>query len=130
MSADDSVRATGPLHTLVQQGTPPIAWDYKEGKFRLVLNGVALKKTGDPQEGVRLFFQPPVLYDTRIRPVGCASWGPGLILPVDAVGLSNLEPDTEYECMVIEVDSQGTQIPGSQVHKKIFRSPRSLRAAK
>ena len=36
MSADGSVRATGPLDTLVQQGTPPIAWDHKEGKFSLV----------------------------------------------------------------------------------------------
>lgn len=98
----------------MQQGTPPVAWDHKEGRFSLVLNGVTLKETGDPKEGVRLFFRPPVLYDMRIRQVGSDTWSPGLILPVDSVKLSNLEPDTEYECMVIEVDSQGTQIPGSE----------------
>jgi hypothetical protein len=40
-----------------------------------------------------------------------------------SVALSNLEPDTEYECKVSEVDLQGNPKPDSPVYTNSFRSP-------
>ena len=123
MAADTrSARSVEFHHETIVEGEPPLAWDYKEGRFNLALRGISLKDTDDPQAGVILSYHPPVLYDMRIRKVG-DTWGPGLILPVTNVGLSNLEPDTEYECRVTEVDLQGNRKPDAVVHLEKFRSP-------
>jgi hypothetical protein len=123
MAEDIAVRAAGPLHTMSQRGVPPVSWEHDKSRFCIVLKGVSLQPTQEPDEGVRLFFRPPVLFDMRLRKAGSDSWGPGFILPVTSVALSNLEPDTEYECKVSEVDLQGNPKPDSPVYTNSFRSP-------
>ena len=125
--AHEGSMQTGPLQEVVQVGVPPITWDHASGRFTVVMVGVAMEKTEDAQEsgmktGVRLYLPAPALYDLRLRKVGDA-WGPGYILPVNSVGLTDLEPDTAYELKVTEVDQHGTQKPGSAISVTQFRSP-------
>ena len=123
MAEEIPVRATGPLQTMSQKGVPPVTWEHNESRFRIFLKGVAIKPSQDPEEGAEVFFRPPVLYSVQLRKAGSKNWGPGFILPVSSVGLSNLEPGRDYECRVQEVDSEGKSVADGTVYTRRFRVP-------
>lgn len=105
----DEIR--GAFHTATQKGVVPVAWDAGNRRFVVALRGVVLKESPDPKSGVDIFFEPPVLYDVRIRKAGSHDWGPGYLAPYSAATFIGLEPDTEYEVQVSPVDSSGNPVP-------------------
>ena len=128
MTHEGSIQRTDPLQEVVQVGAiPPITWDHASGQFTVVLTGVTMTKVDDEprsgtRKGVQLRIPAPALYALRLRKTG-DTWGPGYILPVNSVGLTDLEPNTGYEIKVTEVDHHGNQKPGSEIYRTEFRSP-------
>ena len=118
----------GEIHTtpegwreIQQKGRPPVSWDASAKRYVVALRGAKVQVTAseDPNDGIDIHFQPPVLYKVNIRKVGELSWGAGFILPFSSVTIRDLEPDVEYELKIEHMDSSGNVMPDSETVQKL-----------
>lgn len=77
-----------------------IEWSHPERLFRVV----ARLSESTPDEDSEFGIRAQEFYSVHIRRLGEEGWGPGVIIPVTTIGLSNFDPGQEYECMVQVLD--------------------------
>ena len=99
-----------------------VKWEHDERLFTMSIPGYKL----EPASGeTTVRFHLSTLHVVYVREAGEESWGPGFILPVTSVGLSNLAPGKDYELMAQELGEDFKPSEGAEVHISRFRAPDS-----
>lgn len=107
--------------TFRQQGILPVKWDAVSKQFTIALHGVALEEI--PGAETRIVFNPPHLYDIRIRRKGTDSPLLGFLSPSSSAVFVGVESGAEYEVVTQAVDAKtGDPLPGHEPDTQTLRA--------
>ena len=111
-----------PRHTVKQTGVEPVNWHAKDRRFSISLRGVSIERVDDQNRQVNIHFEPPILFDIRVRKVG-EEFGVGFLSPLSAVTIIGTEQGAEYELRRQAIDAKtGEPVPGTQPDIQHFQA--------